>query len=157
MKIKMIALGKLKEDYLKAGIAEYSKRLAGRIDIIELADEKIPERVSDKEIEAVKKAEGNKILDQLAADDRVVALTLQGKLWSSEELAAFVSHSETYGVQNLVFLIGGSLGLSAEVLARADMQLSFGYLTLPHQLMRLVLMEQIYRVVMINRGSHYHK
>ena len=157
MKTKIICIGKLKEDYLKAGIAEYNKRLGRKIELVELPDDKIPEHASDKEVEAVKNSEGQKILEQLTKDDKVIALAPKGKLLTSEELSARVNDYQTYGATSLVYLIGGSLGLSAEVLARSDLQLSFGRLTMPHQLMRLVLMEQIYRIEMINRGSVYHK
>jgi 23S rRNA (pseudouridine1915-N3)-methyltransferase len=157
MKIKIIATGKLKEDYLKAGIAEYTKRLTSKLDIIEIPDEKIPERPSQKQIETVKNTEGEKILAKLAPEDEVIALAIKGQLLTSEELAQTIKDAETYGTPNVVFLIGGSLGLSDDVLARANTHLSFGRLTLPHQLMRLVLIEQIYRSQMINRGSTYHK
>lgn len=157
MRIRIICVGKLKEGYLKAGIAEYNKRLGQIIEIIEVADEKIPERPSNKEIEAVKNCEGKKILSSLTKDDKVVVLSINGKLLKSEELAIFVKNEEIYGTTRLAFIIGGSLGVSDEILKRADLQLSFGKLTLPHQLMRLVLMEQIYRITMINRGSTYHK
>ena len=157
MKIKLICVGKLKEDYLRVGIAEYNKRLGHSIEIIELNDERIPERPSDKEIWAVKNCEGGKILSILTNVDKVIALSIGGKLLTSEELANFIEDAEVYGTTSLAFIIGGSLGLSDEVLSRADLRLSFGRLTLPHQLMRLVLMEQIYRATMINRGSTYHK
>ncbi len=159
MKIKLIVVGKLKEKYLKEGIAEYQKRMSTMlpVEMIELADEKIPENPSEKEIEAVKNREGEKILSRIDEGDKLVILAIQGKLFSSEELAVLVKDSEIYGTRNLVFVIGGSLGLSNNVYRRSNVQLSFGRMTLPHQLMRLVLMEQIYRAQMINRGSAYHK
>ena len=153
MKIKLIVVGKLKEKYLKDGIAEYIKRMGTMLprEIIELAD------ASEKEAEALKKREGEKILSRIQAGDQLAILDIQGKLMSSEEVADFVKKAEVYGTGNLVFVIGGSLGLSKEVYQRSDLQISFGRMTLPHQLMRLVLVEQIYRAQMINRGSAYHK
>ncbi|WP_416451645.1 23S rRNA (pseudouridine(1915)-N(3))-methyltransferase RlmH [Lactococcus lactis] len=159
MKIKLVVVGKLKEKYLKDGIAEYVKRMGTMLplEIIELADEKIPDNASEKEAEALKKREGEKILSRIQAGDQLAILAIQGKLMSSEEVADFVKKAEVYGTGNLVFVIGGSLGLSKEVYQRSDLQISFGRMTLPHQLMRLVLVEQIYRAQMINRGSAYHK
>lgn len=159
MKIKMIVVGKLKEKYLKDGISEYQKRMKTMLplEIVELNDEKIPENPSEKEKEAVKNREGEKILSNLTKEDKVVILAIKGDLMTSEDLAKTVKNAEIYGVKNLVFIIGGSLGLSDEVNKRSNIQLSFGRITLPHQLMRLVLTEQIYRAQMINRGSAYHK
>ncbi|MFC4652885.1 23S rRNA (pseudouridine(1915)-N(3))-methyltransferase RlmH [Lactococcus nasutitermitis] len=159
MKIKLIVVGKLKEKYLKEGIAEYQKRMQTMLslEIVELADEKIPENPSEKEMELVKNREGEKILARVQAGDKLAILAIQGKLMSSEELANLVKETGIYGGGNLVFVIGGSLGLAREVYQRADVQISFGRMTLPHQLMRLVLVEQIYRAQMINRGSTYHK
>lgn len=159
MKIKLIVVGKLKEKYLKEGISEYQKRMQTMtaIEVIELADEKIPDRASDKENEQVKEKEGEKILARISDSDKVVILAIKGKLFTSEELASYVQECETYGTQNLVFIIGGSLGLADAIYKRANLQISFGRFTLPHQLMRLVLVEQIYRAQMINRGSAYHK
>ncbi|GAB2027229.1 23S rRNA (pseudouridine(1915)-N(3))-methyltransferase RlmH [Lactovum odontotermitis] len=159
MKTRIIAVGKLKEAYLRAGLEEYSKRMKafGGLEILELADEKIPENPSEKEIASIKAREGEKILSSIHKGEKVIALTLDGKLLNSEELAAQLSDWLTYGAAGISFIIGGSLGLSREVQARADLELCFGRMTLPHQLMRLVLAEQIYRANMINRGSTYHK
>lgn len=159
MKTRIIAVGKMKEAYLRAGLEEYSKRMKafGGLEILELADEKIPESPSVKEVSAIKKREGERIISALRKDEKVIALTLDGKLLNSEELAAQLSDWTTYGAAAISFVIGGSLGLSDEVQARADLKLCFGRMTLPHQLMRLVLAEQIYRANMINRGSTYHK
>lgn len=152
-------MGKLKEAYLREGIAEYQKRLKNMIstEIVELPDEKIPENPSEKEKEAVKNREGEKILARIADKDKVFILAIEGKLLSSEELAQLVKENEIYGTSVVTFVIGGSLGLSDAVYRRANAQLSFGRMTLPHQLMRLVLIEQIYRTQMINRGAAYHK
>ncbi|AYG01221.1 23S rRNA (pseudouridine(1915)-N(3))-methyltransferase RlmH [Lactococcus allomyrinae] len=159
MKIKLIVVGKLKEKYLKEGISEYVKRMSTMLplEVIELPDEKIPDHASEKEQETVKNREGEKILSRLQADDKLVALAIRGNLMTSEELADLVKQNEVYGTRHLIFVIGGSLGLSEAVYQRCDAQVSFGRMTLPHQLMRLVLVEQIYRAQMINRGSTYHK
>jgi 23S rRNA (pseudouridine1915-N3)-methyltransferase len=159
MKIKLIVVGKLKEKYLKEGIAEYVKRMSTMLplEIIELADEKIPDNASPKEAETVKNREGEKILARVQDGDKLAILAIQGKLMTSEDLADLVKNAEVYGTRNLVLAIGGSLGLADSVYKRSDVQISFGRMTLPHQLMRLVLVEQIYRAQMINRGSAYHK
>lgn len=159
MKIKLIVVGKLKEKYLKDGIAEYQKRMRTMmpVEIIELGDEKIPENPSEKEKEAVKNREAEKILARIDDGDKLAILAIQGKLMTSEDLADFVKKCEIYSTRHLVLVIGGSLGLADAVYKRSDLQISFGRFTLPHQLMRLVLIEQIYRAQMINRGSAYHK
>lgn len=113
--------------------------------------------LSEAEVRAVKEREGERILAHVKSEAHVVALALDGQLWSSEELALEIDKLGTYGTSHVVFVIGGSHGLSDEVLRRAKQRLSFGRMTLPHQLMRLVLVEQIYRAVKINRGEPYHK
>lgn len=159
MNIKIVCVGKLKEKYLKQGIAEYAKRLSKfcKFQIVEVADEKAPEKLSDAEMEKVKEIEGQRILTKIKDKEYVYALAILGKQRSSEELAQEIKKLTTYGKSDITFVIGGSLGLSNEVLNRADTQISFGKLTMPHQLMRLVLTEQIYRAFMINNGSPYHK
>lgn len=159
MFIQIISVGRLKEKYLVQGIQEYAKRLAPYIkfQVIEVPDEKAPENMSDAEIQNVKDREGEKILGHIKGDAHVIALALDGQLWSSEDLAAEIDKLGTYGTSHIVFVIGGSNGLSNAVLRRAQQRLSFGRMTLPHQLMRLVLVEQIYRAVKINRGEPYHK
>ncbi|ANK61851.1 23S rRNA (pseudouridine(1915)-N(3))-methyltransferase RlmH [Loigolactobacillus backii] len=159
MNIKIIGVGKLKEKYLKQGIAEYAKRLDSfcKLQIVEVTDEKAPEKLSDAEMIEVKRKEGERILAKIKAKEYVYALAIQGKQRASEQFAAEFDQLTTYGHSDITFVIGGSLGLSPEVLQRSDDQLSFGKLTLPHQLMRLVLIEQIYRAFMINEGSPYHK
>lgn len=148
MNIKIIGVGKLKEKYLKQGIAEYAKRLSKfcKFQIIEVPDEKAPESLSDAQMEMVKEKEGERILAKI-----------KGKERSSEELAEEIAKLTTYGHSDITFVIGGSLGLSPAVMKRADTAISFGRFTLPHQLMRLVLTEQIYRAFMIQSGSPYHK
>ncbi|WP_304652774.1 23S rRNA (pseudouridine(1915)-N(3))-methyltransferase RlmH [uncultured Ligilactobacillus sp.] len=159
MNIKVICVGKLKEKYLKQGIAEYSKRLSKfcKFEVIEVPDEKAPERLSLAEMEAVKQKEGERILHKIRDKEYVYALAIEGTERSSEEFASELEKLGTYGHSDLTFVIGGSLGLSPEVLKRAQTKISFGRFTLPHQLMRLVLTEQIYRGFMINNGSPYHK
>lgn len=159
MLIQLIGVGKLKEKYLVQGIQEYAKRLTPYIkfQMIEVADEKAPDTLSEAEVSIVKEREGERILAHVKESAHVIALALGGQLWSSEELAAELDKLGTYGTSHVVFVIGGSHGLSDQVLRRAQQKLSFGRMTLPHQLMRLVLTEQIYRAVKINRGEPYHK
>lgn len=159
MNIQLVCVGKLKEKYLVQGIAEYSKRLAPyvKFQVSEVPDEQAPEKMSDAELEQVKDREGERILGHIKQDAHVVALAIDGQLWSSEDLASQLDRLATYGTSNVAFVIGGSNGLSDTVLRRANSKLSFGRMTLPHQLMRLVLVEQIYRAVKINRGEPYHK
>ncbi|MDR0267841.1 23S rRNA (pseudouridine(1915)-N(3))-methyltransferase RlmH [Paenibacillus sp.] len=159
MFIQIIGVGKLKEKYLVQGIQEYAKRLTPYIkfQVIEVADEKAPDTLSEAEVSIVKEREGERILAHVKESAHVVALAIGGQLWSSEELAAELDRLGTYGTSHVVFVIGGSHGLSDQVLRRAQQKLSFGRMTLPHQLMRLVLTEQIYRAVKINRGEPYHK
>jgi 23S rRNA (pseudouridine1915-N3)-methyltransferase len=157
--ITIVTVGKLKEKYLKQGISEYVKRLGAyaKLDIIELADEKAPEVLSDSEMEQVKNKEGERILSKISPDHHVIALAIQGKMKSSEELADNLDKLATYGKSKVAFVIGGSLGLSDEVMKRANETVSFSKMTFPHQLMRLILVEQIYRAFRINRGEPYHK
>ncbi|MDZ5471683.1 23S rRNA (pseudouridine(1915)-N(3))-methyltransferase RlmH [Bacillus sp. 31A1R] len=159
MNISIITVGKLKEKYLKMGIDEYLKRLSAyaKVDVIEVPDEKAPEQLSDSEMEQVKNKEGERILAKVGVDTYVVALAIEGKQKSSEELADSLDKLATYGKSKIAFIIGGSLGLSDEVLKRADEKLSFSKMTFPHQLMKLVLLEQVYRAFRINRGEPYHK
>ncbi|MDQ0157855.1 23S rRNA (pseudouridine(1915)-N(3))-methyltransferase RlmH [Robertmurraya andreesenii] len=159
MNISIITVGKLKEKYLKQGIDEYLKRLSSyaKIEILEVSDEKAPEELSAVEMEQVKQKEGERILSKLHPDTYVIALAIDGKQKSSEELADSLDKLATYGKSKIAFVIGGSLGLSSEVLQRADERLSFSKMTFPHQLMRLILVEQVYRAFRINRGEPYHK
>jgi 23S rRNA (pseudouridine1915-N3)-methyltransferase len=157
--ISIVAIGKLKEKYLKQGIDEYIKRLSAyaKVDIIELPDEKAPENLSDQDMKIVKDKEGERILSKISPDTHVIALAIEGKMKSSEELADNMDRLATYGKSKVTFVIGGSLGLSDAVLKRADDKLSFSRMTFPHQLMRLILLEQVYRAFRINRGEPYHK
>ncbi|MGG4466880.1 23S rRNA (pseudouridine(1915)-N(3))-methyltransferase RlmH [Paenibacillus alvei] len=159
MNISIITVGKLKEKYLKQGIEEYTKRLSSysKIEIIEVPDEKAPEVLSEAEMIQVKDKEGERILAKVPADAHVIVLAIEGKQKSSEELAETLDKLATYGKSKVTFIIGGSLGLSSQVLKRADDKLSFSKMTFPHQLMRLILVEQVYRAFRINRGEPYHK
>ncbi|MCS0655166.1 23S rRNA (pseudouridine(1915)-N(3))-methyltransferase RlmH [Cytobacillus firmus] len=159
MNISIITVGKLKEKYLKQGIDEYLKRLTAyaKMDIIEVPDEKAPEELSETEMIQVKQKEGERILAKIHPDAHVIALAIEGKMKSSEELADTLDKLATYGKSKFAFVIGGSLGLSQEVLQRADEKLSFSKMTFPHQLMKLILLEQVYRAFRINRGEPYHK
>lgn len=159
MQIQIVCVGKLKEKYWSAGVAEYAKRLGAytRLEIRELPDEKTPDAMSLAEEEQVRTREGERILAALRPDATVVALAIDGEMWTSEQLAAFMDRTAVYGGGSLAFVIGGSLGLSAAVLSRADKRLSFGRLTYPHQMMRVILLEQVYRGFKIVRGEPYHK
>lgn len=159
MNITIISVGKLKEKYLKMGIEEYVKRLGGyaKVELVEVPDEKAPEQLSEAEMEIVKKKEGERILAKISEGTHVIALALDGKMKTSEEMAADLDALMTYGKSKVAFVIGGSLGLHEDVLKRADEKLCFGKMTLPHQLMKLVLVEQIYRSFRIIKGEPYHK
>lgn len=159
MNIRVIAVGKVKDNYINSGIDEFLKRLrpyAG-IRIEEVTDEKAPEGLSPKEEEIIRAREGEKILRLIKDGQVVVVLAIEGKAYSSAELAAAIAAWGLQGKSDLAFVIGGSLGLHKSILERADALLSFGKMTFPHQLMRLILLEQIYRVFKINRGEPYHK
>lgn len=159
MQIQIIAVGKLKEKYFTDGIAEYSKRLTpyAKLTITEIAEEKAPERMSESEEQQVRQKEGERILAALRPDTHVIVMAIGGHMWSSEELADQLDRLGTYGKSHVTFIIGGSIGLSDDVLKRADAKLSFGRITYPHQLIRLVLVEQVYRAFKIMRGEKYHK
>jgi len=157
--ITIFSIGKLKEKYLKQGIDEYLKRLSAyaKVEIVELPDEKAPENLSDLEMEQIKQKEGERILAKLSDDTHVIALVINGKMKSSEQLAEELDRLATYGKSKIAFIIGGSLGLSNDIIKRANDTLSFSKMTFPHQLMRLILVEQVYRAFRINRGEPYHK
>lgn len=159
MKIKMITVGKLKEKYLKEGIAEYSKRLGRftKLEIVELPDEKTPDQASEAENQKILEKEADRILSKIGEREFVVALAIEGKQFPSEYFSKVIQDTTLKGFSNITFVIGGSLGLAPSVKKRANLLMSFGQLTLPHQLMRLVLIEQIYRAFMIQQGSPYHK
>ena len=159
MKIKIVTVGKLKEKYLKDGIAWYTKRISRftKLEMIELADEKTPDKASELENQKILETEGARILSKVGERDFVVVLAIEGKTFSSEEFSKQLEQASIKGYSTLTFIIGGSLGLAPVVKNRANLSVSFGRLTLPHQLMRLVLVEQIYRAFTIQQGSPYHK
>ena len=159
MNITLVTVGKLKEKYLKQAIDEYSKRLGRycKLDIIELADEKTPDNASEREEQQIKEKEGRAILSKIKDTSYVVAMDLNGKQITSEEFSGFIERCGVTGNSNIVFVIGGSLGLSDEVKKRADYKLCFSKMTFPHQLFRVMLLEQIYRGFRINNNEPYHK
>lgn len=159
MNIKIITVGKLKEKYLKMGIDEYTKRLGAycKIELIEVPDEKAPEKLSEAEMLQVKEKEGERILAKIPENAYVFALAIEGKQRTSEEFSKEIEQLGIQGKSNLVFVIGGSLGLSQAVMKRSNTPISFGKMTLPHQLIRLVLVEQVYRGFRIMKGEPYHK
>lgn len=159
MKIKIISVGKIKEKYIQEGIKEFSKRLSRYciLDIVELDDEKAPENLSKKEIEIVKQKEGERILGKISPNSFVIALAIDGKGLSSEDLAIKIQDLMIDGTNDITFIIGGSVGLSNGVLNKSNFKLSFSKMTFPHQLMRLILLEQIYRSWRIIKGEPYHK
>lgn len=159
LNISIITVGKLKEKYLRDGIEEYRKRLTRycNIDIIEIADEKAPEKLSEKEEEIIKMREGQGILKHIRENTYVIALAIEGKMLSSEGLSELIGSLALEGNSSVAFIIGGSLGLSKEVLDRANYKLSFSKMTFPHQLMRMILLEQVYRGFRILKSEPYHK
>ncbi len=159
MKITVLTVGKVKEKYFTAAIAEYAKRLSRycKLEILEVADEKTPDKAPEAVNRQIKEKEGERILAQIKEDAYVIALAIEGKSLSSERLAEKIHQLTVNGKSHLVFVIGGSLGLSEAVLKRADYSLSFSPMTFPHQLMRVILLEQIYRAFKINTGEPYHK
>ncbi len=159
MKITVICVGKLKEKYWKEAIEEYSKRLSKycKLEMIELPDEKAPETMTRAEEKQVMQKEGQRILKAIKENALVIALAIEGKMLSSEQLAAQIEKDGVNGVSHIIFVIGGSLGLSEEVLQRADRALSFSAMTFPHQMMRVILLEQIYRAMKIIKKEPYHK
>ena len=156
--INLICVGKIKENFFKDAIDEYSKRLSRycKLEITELPDEKIPNNPSDKIIEAIKEKEGNNIIAHIKNNSFVIALDLTGKQYTSEELSIELDKL-SLDYSHLTFIIGGSLGLSKQVLSASNKRLSFSKLTFPHQLIRVFLLEQIYRCFKISNGETYHK
>ena len=159
MRITLVTVGKIKEKYLRDAVAEYAKRLGKycKLEIIEVADEKTQERASETEEMAVRSKEGERILKHVKEDAYVITLEIQGNQISSEELADKIEGLGVQGKSHVVFIIGGSIGLGMEVMKRSDYALSFSRMTFPHQLMRVILLEQIYRGFRIFNGEPYHK
>ena len=159
MHITIICVGKIKEKYLTMAIDEYSKRLSRycKLDVIEVTDEKTEENASEALNDIVKRKEGERILKQVKEDSYVITLEIAGKMLASPELASHISSLGVSGRGHITFIIGGSLGLSEAVSKRADYKLSFSKMTFPHQLMRVILLEQIYRSYRIMNHEPYHK
>ncbi len=159
MNIKIIAVGKVKEKFYTDNIKEFTKRMTKycNLDIIETKEEKAPDNISDADIEIIKNTEGKNILNKVKDQDYVIALAIEGEQISSEQLAKKIESLGVQGKSNIDFIIGGSFGLSKDVLNRANYKLSFSKMTFPHQLMRVILLEQVYRSFRINRGEPYHK
>ena len=159
MKIDILAVGKIKEAFMREGVSEYLKRLSRYCDVtvIEVADEKTPDNPSQREREVILEKEGERLLKKIAPDACVIALAIAGKRYTSEGFSELLTGLMLEGKSHIQFVIGGSLGLHASVLERTQLQLSFSDMTFPHQLMRMILAEQIYRAFRISRGEPYHK
>lgn len=159
MKITVACVGKIKEKYFTDAVNEYAKRLSRYVtlNIEEVPDEKAPENMSEAQMLNVKEIEGQRLLKKISKDSYIVALVIGGKKMRSESLADFMADSMVKGVSHITFVIGGSLGLSNEVIKGADLKLSFSDMTFPHQLMRVILLEQIYRANRIMKNEPYHK
>ena len=159
MNITIATVGKVKDKYMKMGIEEFSKRLKpyAKVNIVEVADEKAPETLSEADMEIVKKKEAERLLAKIGENDYVIALAIEGKMKTSEQLSADIESLMTYGRSKISFVIGGSLGLHESIYKRADELLSFSKMTFPHQLMKLILMEQVYRAFKIMKNEPYHK
>ena len=159
MKITVVCVGKIKEGFYRDAIAEYLKRLSkfAKTEIVEVADEKTTDGASEKAEEQIRQTEGTRILKAVPDDAFVCLLAIKGKELTSEELSEMISDLKVKGTSHICFIIGGSLGTSKEIYDRADYKLSFSKMTFPHQLMRVVLLEQIYRRFKIAAGEPYHK
>ncbi len=159
MRITLLTVGKLKEKYWKDAIDEYVKRLGryAKVDIVEVADEKTPDNASEAEEEQIRRIEGARLIEKIPQGSYVITLEILGKMLDSVQLSETISDWMVKGESHLCFIIGGSLGLSKEVSARASYKLSFSKMTFPHQLMRVILLEQLYRAFRIQKGEPYHK
>lgn len=159
MKITVLTVGKVKEKFYRQALEEFEKRLSRycKLEIIEVQDEKTPDRASEMEEMQIKEKEGQRLLKYIKEDDWVCALAIEGKMLDSVELSQKMEQLGIGRTSHMIFVIGGSLGLAEEVLKRADFKLSFSKMTFPHQLMRVILLEQIYRAYRIMQGEPYHK
>ncbi len=159
MKITIITVGKVKESYFRGAIEEYSKRLSKycKLEIVEVADEKTPDKASETEEAQIKAKEAERIMKHVRDDAYVIALAIEGKQLDSVQLADKIEKLGVQGTSHIQLIIGGSLGLHQSVLSRADYKLSFSKMTFPHQLMRVILLEQIYRAYRIISHEPYHK
>lgn len=159
MKITLLTVGKIKEKYLKDAIAEYTKRLSKycKLEVIEVADEKTPDQISETVENSIREKEGERLLKYLRDDAFVITLEIQGCQLTSEDLAGKIEGLGISGISHIIFVIGGSIGLSRKVTKHSDYALSFSCMTFPHQLMRVILLEQLYRSYRIIQGAPYHK
>lgn len=159
MKISIIAVGKIKEKYYRDAVAEYAKRLSRycKLEIIEAEDEKTPDKASPALENQIKEKEAERVLKYIKEDAYVITLEIRGKMYDSPEFAGNLAGLGVQGISHIQFIIGGSLGLHEKICKRADMALSFSYMTFPHQLMRVILLEQIYRAFRIANNEPYHK
>ncbi len=159
MRITILTVGKIKEPYLREAVQEYSKRLGRycRLEILETADEKTPDQLETAAARQVRQREGERLLKRLPADSYVITLEILGRQLSSEKFAQKIDNLAVQGISHIVFVIGGSLGLGRNIREKSDFALSFSEMTYPHQLMRVILLEQIYRSYRIINGEPYHK
>ena len=159
LKVRLIAVGKVKEPFIQAGIAEYSKRLSGylHLEVVEVPDESIPDDPSDKILKKILDTEGRRVGRALHASETVILLDLAGSEWSSVEFAERLSVLKMDGKSRIAFVIGGSLGVSEDLKKRADLRWRLSDLTFPHQLVRVLVLEQLYRACRICRGERYHR
>lgn len=159
MEIRILTVGKIKEKYLNDGIREYAKRLSRycKLTFCQVPDEKTPDKASEALNRQIKETEGGRLMKHIREQDYVIALAIDGKMLDSVELSGLVGRLGVEGKSSVVFVIGGSLGLSDAVLGRADYKLSFSKMTFPHQLMQMILLEQIYRSYRILHNEPYHK
>ncbi len=159
MKIRILCVGKIKEKFMREALGEYSKRLSRyiKLEITEVVDEKTPDSASEKEENQIRDKEAERLLKQIRQEDYVIALAIDGKMYDSVAFSKKLDRFGVLGRGSVVFVIGGSLGLGEQVLERADESISFSKLTFPHQLMRVILLEQIYRGYRILRNEPYHK
>ena len=157
--INIICIGKIKESFFKDAILEYSKRLSKYciLNITEMPDEKIPNNASEKEINNIKNTECNKIINQLKKDSYIICLDPNGKQYSSEDFSKKIENISLIGYSSITFIIGGSLGISKELLNKSNEQISFSKMVFPHQLFRIILIEQIFRAFKISNNENYHK
>lgn len=159
MKITIIAVGKIKEKFYREAAAEYEKRLSRycKLEVIQVEDEKTPDKAGETQENGIKKKEAERILKHIKEDAYVITLEIQGKMYDSVGFAGKLEQLAVQGISHIQFIIGGSLGLHEEICARADAAVSFSKMTFPHQLMRVILLEQIYRAYRIVNGEPYHK
>ena len=159
MEIRIVSVGKIKEKYLSAGIAEYAKRLSRycKLTFCQVPDEKTPDKASETLNQQIKDTEGERLLKHIREQDYVIALAINGKMLDSVQLSEKIAALGVQGTSSITFVIGGSLGLSDQILRRADYSLSFSPMTFPHQLMQMILLEQIYRGYRIMNHEPYHK